>query len=90
MRRSTPLSRLQLRQEALILLRGLIVKSEKNPGCWEHLTPAGQARVKTELLASLEGERNEQCRNYLCDIISELGSMVLGQSMTLLSSLLLE
>lgn len=68
-----------MRQEALILLRGLIAKTEKNPGAWGRLSPAAQARVKTELLAVLESEREDRCRSNVCDIISELGSMILQQ-----------
>lgn len=68
---------MQLRNEALILLRGFIINTEKHPGAWPSLTPGVQAHLRQELLLALEAEQNDVSRNYLCDLIAELGAMVL-------------
>jgi hypothetical protein len=68
----------KVREEALVLLRGLIIKTDKNPGAWPHLSVEAQATVKTALLTALENEASDKCRGYLCDLVGELGSLVLA------------
>lgn len=60
------------------MLRGLIIKTEKNPGAYDIISDVSKARVRLELIAGLEVEQNDLCRSFICDLISELGANILA------------
>ena len=44
-----------MRHESIILLRGLLVKGDKENSCWPNLSADMQTRVKNELLSAVLG-----------------------------------